>query len=411
MSAAHVISMVPEHPRDSRMKILLVDDTPENLVSLEAALNGLGEDLVSAHSGKEALRHLLQDDFAAILLDVRMPEMDGFETAELIRSRPRSRQIPILFLTGYRNEEHLFRGYDLGAVDFLFKPIVPEVLRSKVAVFVELSRTNAKLRQQTDALRKQAEELQRVEQEVRQLNAGLEARVLQRTEELMRSNEELQQFAYIASHDLREPLRTVSIYAQLLAKRYQGRLDGDADQFIKFIVQNAERMETLVHDLLDFSRIDVRGMDFFAPTSCDSALDDAIGNIGPLVAESEAVITREPLPCLMGDAVQLTRLFQNLLVNSIKYRSRDVPRIHVSSRDNGEEYLISVKDNGIGIDPQYAEKIFGIFRVLQPRDRSTGSGMGLAICRKIVTRHAGRIWVESTLGQGATFYWTIPKKG
>jgi len=411
MSAAHVISMVPEHPRDSRMKILLVDDTPENLVSLEAALNGLGEDLVSAHSGKEALRHLLQDDFAAILLDVRMPEMDGFETAELIRSRPRSRQIPILFLTGYRNEEHLFRGYDLGAVDFLFKPIVPEVLRSKVAVFVELSRTNAKLRQQTDALRKQAEELQRVEQEVRQLNAGLEVRVLQRTEELMRSNEELQQFAYIASHDLREPLRTVSIYAQLLAKRYQGRLDGDADQFIKFIVQNAERMETLVHDLLDFSRIDVRGMDFFAPTSCDSALDDAIGNIGPLVAESEAVITREPLPCLMGDAVQLTRLFQNLLVNSIKYRTRDVPRIHVSSRDNGEEYLISVKDNGIGIDPQYAEKIFGIFRVLQPRDRSTGSGMGLAICRKIVTRHAGRIWVESTLGQGATFYWTIPKKG
>ena len=411
MSAAHVISMVPEHPRDSRMKILMVDDTPENLVSLEAALNGLGEDLVSAHSGKEALRHLLQDDFAAILLDVRMPEMDGFETAELIRSRPRSRQIPILFLTGYRNEEHLFRGYDLGAVDFLFKPIVPEVLRSKVAVFVELSRTNAKLRQQTDALRKQAEELQRVEQEVRRLNAGLEARVLERTEELVRSNEELQQFAYIASHDLREPLRTVSIYAQLLAKRYQGRLDGDADQFIKFIVQNAERMETLVHDLLDFSRIDVRGMDFFAPTSCDSALDDAIGNIRPLVAESGAVITRDPLPCVMGDAVQLTRLFQNLLVNSIKYRSNDAPRIHVSSRDNGDEHLISVKDNGIGIDPQYAEKIFGIFRVLQPRDRSTGSGMGLAICRKIVTRHAGRIWVESALGQGATFYWAIPTKG
>jgi len=410
MSAPHLMPIVPEHPGESRMKILLVDDTPENLVSLEAALNGLGEELVSAHSGKEALRHLLQDDFAAILLDVRMPEMDGFETAELIRSRPRSRQIPILFLTGYRNEEHLFRGYDLGAVDFLFKPIVPEVLRSKVSVFVELSRTNAKLRQQTDALRKQAEELQRVEQEVRRLNSGLEARVLERTEELVRSNEELQQFAYVASHDLREPLRTVSIYAQLLAKRYQGRLDGDADQFIKFIVQNAERMETLVHDLLDFSRIDVRGMDFFTRTSCDSALDDAIGNIGPLVAESGAAITRDPLPCVMGDAVQLTRLFQNLLVNSIKYRSDAVPRIHVSARENGEEDLISVQDNGIGIDPQYAEKIFGIFRVLQPRDRSSGSGMGLAICRKIVTRHAGRIWVESALGQGATFYWTIPKK-
>ena len=411
MSAAQAMSMDPENPGESRMKILLVDDTPENLVSLDAALSGLGEELVMAQSGKEALRHLLNDDFAAILLDVRMPEMDGFETAEMIRSRPRSRQIPILFLTGYRNEEHLFRGYDLGAVDFLFKPIVPEVLRSKVAVFVELSRTNAKLRQQTDALRKQAEELRRAELEVRRLNTSLEARVLERTEELMRSNEELQQFAYVASHDLREPLRTVSIYAQLLAKRYRGRLDDDADQFIKFIVHNAERMETLVHDLLDFSRIDVRGMDFFAPASCDAALDDAIGNIRPLVAESGAVITRDPLPNVMGDAVQLTRLFQNLLVNSIKYRNHDVPRIHIASKESGGDYLVSVKDNGIGIDPQYAEKIFGIFRVLQPRDRSSGSGMGLAICRKIVTRHSGRIWVESALGHGATFYWTMPKKG
>jgi hypothetical protein len=403
--------MEPETPGEKRrMKILLVDDTPENLVSLEAALMGLGEDLVMAQSGKEALRHLLNDDFAAILLDVRMPEMDGFETAELIRSRPRSRQIPILFLTGYRNEEHLFRGYDLGAVDFLFKPIVPEVLRSKVAVFVELSRSNAKLRHQADVLRKQAEELQRAEQEVRRLNTGLEARVLERTEELMRSNEELQQFAYVASHDLREPLRTVSIYAQLLAKRYQGRLEGDADQIIRFIVQNAERMETLVHDLLDFSRMDVRGMDFFTRISCDTALDDALGNIRPLIAESTAEITRDPLPYVIGDAVQLTRLFQNLLVNSIKYRDREAPRIHITSKENGGDYLISVKDNGIGIDPQYAEKIFGIFRVLQPRDRSTGSGMGLAICRKIVTRHAGRIWVESSLGQGATFYWTVPRK-
>src|ERR1700761_2246367 len=180
-SSAQAMYVAPEPLGDARMKILLVDDTPENLVSLEAALSGLGEELVMAHSGKEALRHLLHDDFAAILLDVRMPEMDGFETAEMIRSRPRSRHIPILFLTGYRNEEHLFRGYDLGAVDFLFKPIVPEVLRSKVAVFVELSRSNAKLQQQADALRKQAEDLHKAEQEVRKLNANLEARVLERT--------------------------------------------------------------------------------------------------------------------------------------------------------------------------------------------------------------------------------------
>jgi PAS domain S-box-containing protein len=498
------------------MKILLVDDTPENLVSLEAALAGLDEELVLAQSGKEALRHVLNDDFAAILLDVRMPEMDGFETAEMIRSRPRSKQIPILFLTGYRNEEHLFRGYDLGAVDFLFKPIVPEVLRSKVAVFVELSRGNAKLKEQADVLRKQAEVLQKAEQkfralleaapdamvmcradgeivmvnsqtevlfgglrdklvarnirelvpewsfpqrvergvellavredgarfpveisfspleteegtvvtsairdiserrkaeeEIRRLNTNLEARVMERTEELLRSNEELQQFAYVASHDLQEPLRTVSIYAQLLARRYQGQLQGDADQFISFIVENAGRMEKLIHDLLDFSRVDARGSDFFANTSCEGALDDALRNLRSLIAESGAVITRDPLPQVMGDAVQLTRLFQNLLVNSIKYRSEDRPWIHVAANTSGHEWILSVKDNGMGIEPQYAEKVFGIFRCLQPRDKSSGSGMGLAICRKIVSRHEGRIWVESELGKGATFYFTLPRK-
>src|ERR1700734_60591 len=152
-----------------RVRILLVDDSPENLVSLEATLEGLGQELVLARSGMEALRHLLEHDFAAILLDVKMPEMDGFQTAELIRARKRSLHTPILFLTAYKSEEHLFRGYDLGAVDFLFKPIVPEVLRSKVAVFVELSRSNAKLRQQADALRKQAEVLQKAELKFRSL--------------------------------------------------------------------------------------------------------------------------------------------------------------------------------------------------------------------------------------------------
>src|SRR4051812_239723 len=168
-AAAASINGEPEPVADRRVKILLVDDTPDNLVSLEAALAGLGEDLVLASSGKEALRHLLNEDFAAILLDVRMPEIDGFETAELIRSRPRSRHTPILFLTGYKNEEHLFRGYDLGAVDFLFKPIVPEVLRSKVAVFVELSRKAELLEQQASALAEQAATLHRAQQRFRSL--------------------------------------------------------------------------------------------------------------------------------------------------------------------------------------------------------------------------------------------------
>jgi hypothetical protein len=253
-------------------------------------------------------------------------------------------------------------------------------------------------------------ERKKAEEQIRLLNANLEERVLERTEELLRSNEELQQFAYIASHDLQEPLRTVSIYAQLLAKRYKGQLQGDADQFIAFIVENAGRMERLIHDLLDFSRVDARGTDFFGQASMDGAVDDAILNLRSLVDESSAAITRDPLPLVIGDAVQLTRLFQNLLVNSMRYRSDAVPQIHISAQPRHGEWLVSVRDNGIGIEPQYSEKIFGIFRVLQPRDKTSGSGMGLAICRKIVTRHEGRIWVESELGRGATFYFTLPQK-
>ena len=521
--AANATQIAREPKVDPRIKILLVDDTPENLVSLEAALSGLDGELVLAHSGREALHHVLNDDFAAILLDVRMPEMDGFETAELIRSRPRSRQIPILFLTGYRNEEHLFRGYDLGAVDFLFKPIVPEVLRSKVAVFVELSRSNAKLKEQAEVLQKaeqrfrslleaapdamvmcrddgeivmvnsQTEALfecgrdklisrnirtlvpdwgfrlrhgwnddfgspriqpaergkefqafrnggapfpveitfsplhtqegvvitsairdisdrKRAEEQIRQFNTNLEERVRERTEALLRSNEELQQFAYVASHDLQEPLRTVSVFAQLLAKRYEGQLDGDADQFIRFIVDGAERMEHLIHDILDYSRVDARAADLFTRTSCDSAMDDAISNLHSVIEQTGAIIDREPLPSVIGDPVQLTRLFQNLLGNAIRYRSEASPRIRVSAVANTVEWLFSVKDNGIGIEPQYADKVFGIFRCLQPRDKSSGSGMGLAICRKIVSRHDGRIWVEPSEGPGATIRFTLPKK-
>jgi light-regulated signal transduction histidine kinase (bacteriophytochrome) len=237
---------------------------------------------------------------------------------------------------------------------------------------------------------------------------NLEERVLERTNALMRSNEELQQFAYIASHDLQEPLRTVSIYAQLMARRYKGQLQGDADQFIDFMVEGAERMERLIHDLLDFSRVEARGADFFVGMSCGEAFDDAVRNLHSLIQESGAVITTGELPAITGDPVQMTRLFQNLLVNSIKYRSQQVPSIQVAANRSGHDWLFSVRDNGIGIEPQYAEKVFGIFKSLDPRDKRSGSGMGLAICRKIVSRHHGRIWVESELGKGATFYFTLP---
>jgi len=187
---------------------------------------------------------------------------------------------------------------------------------------------------------------------------------------LLRSNEELQQFACVASHDRQEPLRTVSVYAQLLAARYKGQLQGDADQFISFIVESAERMERLIHDLLDFSRVEARGADFFTKVDCDTVLDDAVRNLRSLIEESGAIVTRERLPVVKGDAIQLTRLFQNLLTNSIslltnsiRYRSEEAPRIHVAADGGGGEWRFSVRDNGIGIEPQICREGFRYFQV------------------------------------------------
>jgi light-regulated signal transduction histidine kinase (bacteriophytochrome) len=251
-------------------------------------------------------------------------------------------------------------------------------------------------------------ERQLAEDRIRELNAHLEERVLERTEDLLRSNDELAQFAYVASHDLQEPLRTVSIYAQLLAKRYRDQLGPDANEFIGYITENASRMQNLIRDLLDFSQIDSRSTDHFARTRCDAVVDEALVNLRLRIEESGATVSHTPLPCIVGDPVQLTRLFQNLIVNAIKYRRDEPPLIHISAERCKKDWVFSVRDNGVGIEPQYAEKVFGIFRRLQPRSESTGNGMGLAICKKVVNRHGGRIWVESEPGKGSTFRFTLP---
>jgi len=498
----------------------LVDDRPENLVALEASLEGIGGEVVLAGSGTEALRHLLSEEFAAVLLDVKMPEMDGFETAELIRSRPRSRQIPIIFLTAYRSDAHLFRGYDLGAVDFLFKPIIPEILRSKVSVFVELSRNAGVLRDQATVLKREEEKLRcvleaapdgmvmchengdialvnsrleslfhysreellggridaiipawkrstpadaqngayndgvvhgreltgvrrdgttfpveislnsfedldgtllitairdvsdrkRVDEEIRNLNAELEKRVQRRTEELVRSNEELAQFAYAASHDIQEPMRVVSLYAQLLDSRLQGQLQADATQYLGYISENAKRMQDVVKDVLALSRLDSQGDEHFSKVDCNIALNEALANLEQKIINAHAKIVSDRLPVVCGDALQITRVFQNLIGNAITYRSEADPEIRIKLHSTEAEWRLSVEDNGIGIALEYHEIVFGLFKRLHSRSEHPGTGLGLAICKKIVTHHGGRIWVESEPGSGSAFRFTLPRR-
>jgi signal transduction histidine kinase len=232
----------------------------------------------------------------------------------------------------------------------------------------------------------------------------------QQAADLARSNAELEQFAHVASHDLQEPLRTVTNFVQLLAGRYRGRLDPDADDFIRFTVDGTTRMARLIDDLLEFSRAG-RADQPMQPTNCREILAKALSNLDVAIKESGAVVRHDGLPTVQGDPTQLTQLFQNLIGNAVKFRGADTPEVRLSAERRGGEWLFSVCDNGIGIAPEYAERIFVIFQRLHGRDVYPGTGIGLAICKRIVSRHGGRIWVESQLGRGSTFCFTLPAPG
>jgi signal transduction histidine kinase len=259
------------------------------------------------------------------------------------------------------------------------------------------------------AVKWEEKERQREEGRIRELNAELERRVQQRTEALQRSNEDLQQFAYVASHDLQEPLRMVASYTELLQRRYKGKLDADADQFIDYAIDGVKRMNTLIRDLLAYSRAGDTPEEHLVSVTTEEVLSTALQNLRASIGEVNADVTHDPLPVVQYDPIRLTQVFQNLIGNALKYRGDKPPHIHVSSKTRGSEVIFVVKDNGIGIDPKYHSQIFGIFKRLHGREYE-GTGIGLAMCKKIIERHGGRIWVESIVGDGSTFYFSIPNQ-
>ena len=252
-------------------------------------------------------------------------------------------------------------------------------------------------------------ERKRAEAELAHYRTHLEELVALRTEELARSNHDLEQFAYVASHDLQEPLRMVAGYLQLLEDRYKGQLDEKADKYIDYAVDGAARMSGLIHDLLAYSRVNSRG-DELRSVNPQKAFDSALSNLGVRIRETAAEVTHDPLPTVRADLLQLTQVFQNLIGNALKFRSADrAPRIHISVSEEQGHWLFSVRDNGIGFEQQYEDKIFLIFQRLHGRGQYPGTGIGLAICKRIIERHGGKIWATGTPGEGATFFFTLPQ--
>ncbi len=275
------------------------------------------------------------------------------------------------------------------------------------------------------AIQQETKDRRQAEASLKQLNEELEDRVQSRTTELeeanvnlLHSNRELEQFAYVASHDLQEPLRAVNSYAQLLTRKYQGNLDAKADKYLGYIMEGATRMQQLINDLLEFSRVGTRGK-HLQPTDCEGVLSQVLDNLKVAILESRTRVTHDPLPMIVGDEIQLIQLFQNLIGNAIKFRRvgdslaesdsvPEPPRVHVKAVPRDHEWVFSVEDNGIGMEAEYFERIFTIFQRLHSRAEYPGTGIGLAVCKKIVERHGGRIWVESEPGVGTIFYFTIP---
>jgi hypothetical protein len=384
-------------PVPDPVSILLVDDQPANLLALEAMLQGLGQHLVQARSGREALKWLLTHEAAVVLLDVKMPDMDGFETATLIRQRDKSRHTPIIFLTAAdKSHTEAVRGYAVGAVDYLVKPVVPEFVRSKVAVFVELAR-------KSELLRRQARLLQESEQEAR----GLADARAELVRDLEHKNRELESFSYAVSHDLRAPLRRIESFSRAVQESQGERLDPDGRRFLDRVREASQQMSRLIDDVLYLSRVtrtelrehevDLSGL--------ASLLLERLREAEPGRAVEARV---RPGVTVTGDGQLLRIALENLLENAWKFTGREpAARIEFGMTHVAGEPSYFVRDNGAGFDMAYADRLFGPFQRLHLASEFPGTGIGLATVQRIIHRHGGRVWAEGTPGQGATFHFTI----
>lgn len=370
-------------------KILLVDSRAENHELLQGLLRGEAADILLARSVVEARALLGTHQFAVAIIAIHLPAIDDIAFAEEMRGNESTQSIPIIFVTdGLGDRSVAIKGFEAGAVDFLFRPLDERIVRSKVKVFLELDRQRLLLQQQIDHLEATRKEL-----------------VLSQ-KKLASSNTELERFAYMASHDLKEPLRMITTYLSLLSREYQGKLDAEADSYIRYSVDGAKRMAQLVESLMRFSEVG-HSEPQMVKIAFEPLVREVAADLAAIINERQAEVTLHDLPTITADRLLMRQLFQNLISNAVKFGG-DSPRITISSRQNEQEWVFAIADNGIGIPSPQRDRIFEPFVRGHSKKKFSGSGIGLSVCKAVVEKHGGRIWVESEEGKGSTFYFTVP---
>ncbi len=366
-----------------RPKILIVDDRPENLFVLKKILGALSVDVFQASTGNDALGLALEHEFFCAILDVQMPEMDGYELAELLRGNLATATMPIIFVSAvFSDEYHHRKGYKAGAVDFISKPFVPEILLSKIKVFLDLY-------QQRHAL----------ETLVGQLNTA--------NRQLELVNQELETFSYSISHDLRAPLRAIDGFSKMLAELLGEDINADAQRYLDTVHDNVHQMNDLIDGLLQFSRLAFQP---FANRKIEmkELAQYVVDDLLAVQPDRRVDVSLADLPPAWGDPLFIKQVFENLIQNAFKFsRNRETTRVEIGFLAHGKQTAYFVRDNGAGFDMRYAEKLFGVFQRLHSVTEFEGAGVGLANVRRIILRHGGEVWAEAQVDQGATFYFTL----
>jgi signal transduction histidine kinase len=383
-SAGTKLGKQPSAESQPKLRALLVEDNALDAALVVRALCKDGFDVTADVVQDEAAftRALRKNPPEIVLADYNLPSWRGMEALEVLRSE--GLDIPMILVSGALGDVTAVECIKQGATDYVLKDglaRLPEVIRR--------------------ALR---------EKEERSLRQHMTEDLARKVDELARSNADLEQFAYVASHDLQEPLRMVTAYTQLLAERYRGKLDDNADKFIGYASEGAQRMQVLIQDLLAFSRVGRNGFTY-GSVDCNEVMEEVLATLAPGMQECGAVVTHDALPSVWADRTQVAQIFQNLIGNAVKFRGQEPPVIAVEAEQADQRWRFSVRDNGIGIAPEYAENIFVVFQRLHARTEYPGNGIGLAICKKIVERSGGKIWVESQAGSGCSFKFTLPSQG